>query len=80
MFHGLRLTKRDDFFESLLTTLEKSIILEQRCPTHSSLATCGEWSFICGEWSFICGEWPYFQTPQNKAILDKAIQIGGISI
>jgi len=26
----------------------------------------------CGEWSFTCGEWPYFQTPQNKAILDKS--------
>jgi len=21
-----------------------------------------------------CGEWPYFQTPQNKAILDESIQ------
>ena len=22
----------------------------QRCPTHSPLATCGEWTFECGEW------------------------------
>ena len=37
-------------FESLLTTLVASIILEQRCPTYLPLATCGEWSFIYGEW------------------------------
>ena len=24
--------------------------LTQRCPTHSQLATCGEWPFKCGEW------------------------------
>jgi hypothetical protein len=23
------------------------------CPTHSPLATCGEWPFLCGEWLFI---------------------------
>jgi len=23
--------------------------IEQRCPTHSPLASCGEWPFKCGE-------------------------------
>jgi len=23
--------------------------LDQRCPTHSPFATCGEWPFKCGE-------------------------------
>jgi len=32
------------FIESIIQPLE------QCCPTHSPLATCGEWSFICGEW------------------------------
>jgi len=26
------------------------ITLKQRCPTHSPLATCGEWPFERGEW------------------------------
>jgi len=50
-----------------ITRITKLIALDQRCPTHSPLATCCELSFTCGEW-------PYFQTSQNKAILDKAIQ------
>ena len=25
-------------------------MLVQRCPTHSPLATCGEWPIKCGEW------------------------------
>ncbi len=30
----------------------KFINLDQRCPTHSPLATCGEWPIECGEWIF----------------------------
>ena len=26
--------------------------VKQRCPTHSPLATCGEWMLECGEWNF----------------------------
>ena len=26
--------------------------LDQSCPTHSPIATCGEWPFKCGEWLF----------------------------
>jgi len=45
---------------SICSTESLRFILDQCCPTHSPLATCDEW--------------PYFQTPQNKAILEKSIQ------
>jgi len=28
----------------------RDILLEQRCPTHLPLATCGKWHFKCCEW------------------------------
>jgi hypothetical protein len=46
------------------TLLNIVIGIDQRCPTHSPLATCGEWSFKCGEWL-------YFQTFQNLDVLGK---------
>ncbi len=49
--------------------------LRQRCPTHSPLATCGEWTFKCGEWIFKCGEWLLFQLPHKQLILDKKLDI-----
>ena len=33
-----------------MTVQKKDMILNQRCPTHSPLATCGEWPIKCGEW------------------------------
>ena len=38
--------------------------LNQRCPTHSPLATCGEWAFKCGEWL-------YFQIFKKCYVLNK---------
>jgi len=35
--------------------------LNQRCPTHSPLATCGEWLFKIGEWL-------HFEIVQNKVL------------
>jgi len=43
-----------------------SVLLDQRCPTHSPLATCGEWPFKCGEWLI-------FQISQNWDVLDKIL-------
>jgi len=44
------------------------IDIEQRCPTHSPLATCGEWAFKCGEWLFfsIQHKIRLFWTKQDK--------------
>jgi len=33
----------------------RNTALEQRCPTHSPLATCGEWPFKCGEFGHEMG-------------------------
>jgi len=33
-------------------------VLDQRCPTHSPLATCGEWPVKCGEW--LCFQIPKY--------------------
>ncbi len=38
--------------------------LEQRCPTHSPLATFGERPFECGEWLL-------YQIFQNSKVLNK---------
>ena len=38
--------------------------LKQRCPTHLSLATSGEWPFKCGEWLT-------FQLSQNWVVFNK---------
>ena len=38
--------------------------LMQRCPTHSPLATCGEWRFKCGEYL-------YFKILQKLDVLYK---------
>jgi len=40
---------------SLRTTAVESLVfftLEQRCPAHLQIATCGEWQFKCGEETF----------------------------
>ena len=42
----------------------KLIYLERRCPTHSPLATCGEWPIKCGE----CLQ---FQLFKNYYVLNK---------
>ncbi len=49
------------------TNKKLSSVDSQRWPTHSPLATRGEWSFKCGEWL-------YFQMPPNWAILEKTEQ------
>ena len=43
--------------------------LSQRCPTHSPLATCGEWPIICGKWLS-------FEIFQNCDVLNKIKILG----
>ena len=52
--------------------------LEQRCPTHLPLATCGKWPFKCGKWPFKCGKWLNFQILKNYEVFAKKIGISNL--
>jgi hypothetical protein len=63
-YNSIFLVPYDNF--TAKTLFESPVYLNQRCPTHSPLATCGEWTFKCGEWVT-------FQISKNWDVLIKIL-------
>ena len=60
------ISKQRGHYQKTYRKLKTTTLDSQRCPTHSPLATCGEWPFKCGEWL-------HSQILQDCHVLDKIL-------